>query len=104
MAKKATYSFTEKKHAKGGIAATGLGILSLVIFLILAAVSFAFNGQAGVYLGTIGLSAMITSICGLIIGLASFGEEDKIYFYSKFGSVLSGLIMVGWISIILMGI
>jgi len=104
MAKKATYSFTEKRNAKGGVIATGLGVLSLLAFLILAGVAYAFKGQGGIYLGTIGLTAMIISICGLIIGLVSFGEEDKTYFYSKLGSVLSGLIMVGWISVILIGI
>jgi len=104
MAKKTLYSFKEKKHSKKGILSTILGGISLLIFLVLAIVSASSRGNAGIYAGTIGLSAMLLSICGLIIGLISFAEEDKIYLYSKIGSVLSGVIMVGWIALILLGL
>jgi hypothetical protein len=104
MARRAMYSFTEKRHSKGGIVSTIFSMVSLLIFFSLAVVSFFMKGEGGIYLGTIGLSAMVLSICGFIMGLASFSEEDTIYFFSKLGSVLGGLIMVGWLSIILFGV
>jgi hypothetical protein len=104
MTRRTMYSFRDKKHSKGGIFSTVLSLASLLIFLALALISFLMKGEGGVYIGTIGLTAMVVSICGFITGLISFSEEDTLYFFSKLGSVLGGLIMIGWISIILFGV
>lgn len=104
MAKKVLYSFTDKKHTRNGILSSILAGVSLLIFLILAVISFLMRGAAGTYVGALGLSAMVLSFTGLVIGLKSFAEKDKLYFYSKLGSVSCGVITIGWLALVLIGL
>ena len=104
MARKRMYSFAEKKHSQRGLVASILGAVSLIIFLVLAYVSYYFDGQGGTYLGAIGTTGVIFAVTGLILGLLSFGETNTIYFFSKLGAILNGCIVAIWMAVILMGI
>ncbi|HIT89478.1 MAG TPA: hypothetical protein IAC41_03545 [Candidatus Merdenecus merdavium] len=104
MAKRTMYSFYEKKHTKKGIISTILSGVSFLVFLVLTFVSYYLKGNAGLYAGSIGLTAMIISIYGLVLGFQSFQEPGKLYLFSKIGSILNGLIAVGWLSLILIGL
>jgi hypothetical protein len=104
MAKREMYSFSEKHHSKQGILSTIIAGASFVSFFVLVCVSYVLEGKAGAYAGGIGLSVMLLSIYGLVIGLKSFKEHNKLYLYSKLGSVLNGLALVGWLSLILIGL
>ena len=83
MARKPMYSFAEKRHSKRGITASVLGGVSFLIFCVLAYLSFYFRGQGGQYLGAIGLTAMIMSFSGLILGFLSLTEKNSISFFSE---------------------
>lgn len=98
------YSFEEKKHSGKGKVSTALGVVSLVILIALTAVSLYFKGQAGMYLGAIGLPAVLFSFIGLIVGLMSFREDNILYFFCKLGSILNGCVFAVWAFIILIGI
>ena len=104
MAKRKTYSFEEKKHSQKGITSTVVGLLAFVIFVVLILISCYYNGNGGTYLGSIGITVMVLTIYGLICGLLSFQERNKIYTFSKIGSILNGILIAGWIGLILLGI
>lgn len=104
MAKRKIYSFEEKRHSQRGITSTVLGIAALLIFLVLIYIACYYNGSGGAYLGSIGLTAMVLTVYGLICGLRSFQERNKIYTFSKIGSILNGILIAGWIGLILFGI
>lgn len=104
MAKKKMYTFSDNRHSRGGITSTVLGGLSLVIFLVLAYVSYWFYGEGGAYLGALGFTGAVFSVCGLISGLLSFREKHMIYTFSKTGSILSSVALVIWIFVILLGV
>ena len=104
MARKPMYSFAEKKHSKRGITASVLGGVSFLIFCVLAYLSFYFRGQGGQYLGAIGLTAMIMSFAGLILGFLSLTEKNSISFFPKLGAILNGVIFLGWVEIFLIGV
>jgi len=103
MAKKRMYSFTEKKHSQKGITSTVLGGLSFLLLCVLVYSSFFAKGNGGIYLGTIGFTAIVMTIVGLVYGLTSFRERDVFYLFSKIGSILSGVMLAIWIFIILIG-
>lgn len=104
MVKKSVYKFTDKKHARGGLVSTVLGCISLVIFLALVYVSFRYEGNGGIYIGSIGLTGLILSIMGLIFGIMGFKEEDSYSLFSKIGSIINTLIILIWACIYLVGI
>lgn len=104
MARKQMYSFAEKKHSGNGILSSVLGGVSLLIFIVLAYLSFYFGGKGGAYLGGIGLAAMVMSFVGLIYGFMSLLEKNSLSFFPKLGALLNGCIFIGWIAVILIGI
>ncbi len=104
MAKRKTYSFEERRQSQRGITSTVVGLLAFVIFFALILISCYHGGNAGAYLGSIGITAMVMTIYGLVCGLASFQERNKIYTFSKIGSLLNGILIAGWIGLILLGI
>ena len=102
--KRYKYSFTKRRHTKGGIESSVFALLSLLLFFVCAVSSMVFNGAGGLYLGAIGLSALGISVYGFILGLKSFSEKNRQLFYSKIGSVANGVLMVIWVAMFLLGI
>ena len=102
MSRKPTYSFAEKRHSQKGITSTVLGALSAVICIVL--VAMASGGKGGAYLGAIGMTAVIIAAAGLVTGLRSFKEKNRLSFFSKAGSMINGTILVIWLAIYLFGV
>ena len=98
------YKFSDKNETLGGTISTILGIISLCLLVYGILISFRAKGEAGVSIGSIGLSSAMLAIFGCVIGLISFKEEDKFYLLSKIGSMLCGILSVFMLSVLLMGI
>lgn len=105
MAKKRyKYSFTKKRHTRGGVESSILALVSCLLFLGAAICALALNGQGGMYLGALGILALGLSVYGFILGLKSFSEQNREFLYSKVGSVANGVLTVIWIALFLVGI
>jgi len=98
------YKFSDKNETLGGTISTILGVISLCLLIYGVSISFRAKGEAGVSIGSIGLSSAMLAIFGCVIGLISFKEEDKFYLLSKIGSMLCGILSVFMLSVLLMGI
>lgn len=97
------YKFTIKRHTEKGIVSTVFSLLSLVGLVATSAVSYRMKGNAGIYIGTIGLSAMVFAGIGLIMGLLSFRERERYYLFSRVGSLLSFFTLLLWVFIYVLG-
>ncbi|MFA9378154.1 MAG: DUF6142 family protein [Lachnotalea sp.] len=95
--------FSNKSHATKGIISTIFGGFSLILMLVLVAISYSTNGAAGIYAGSIGLTALVIAVMGLYLGLSSFKERERYYLFSKIGSLLNALIIALWIAIYIIG-
>lgn len=95
--------FSDKSHATNGVVSTILGVISLILMLALVIISYIKKGEAGIYLGSIGLTAFVIAIVGLIRGIKSFGERERYYLFSKIGSIINAIILVLWIAIYVIG-
>ena len=104
MAKRYRYSFVETKEAEKGKLSVGLAAASLILFLAAVLTAFALNGAYGFIVGGICLFATMLSVYGFIMGLLSFSEEKRTHRTSIVGSILNGIIMVGWLGFFLMGV
>ena len=104
MASKRRYVFAEQKASKGGKFSIKLAVLSGAAFLACVIISFIKQGKAGPFVGGIAISAALLSIYGFYVGMKSFGEPDVSPSASIIGSIASGVIMVGWITLFLTGL
>ena len=103
MVKLAGYKFSDKSHSLKGIFSTVFGVISFLMLLALIWVSAKAKGQGSIYIGSIGLTALIVNIIGLVMGLLGFLESDRYKLFARIGSVWNLLILVGWVSIIMIG-
>ncbi|MBS6194423.1 MAG: hypothetical protein KH828_02415 [Clostridiales bacterium] len=104
MKRRFKYSFTRKGETEGGFASVIFAGLSLLLFLIAAGISFFWEGNAGSWIGSFGLMAILFSICGFFIGIKSFQEREKNYRFSVLGSMANGIFCVGWLALFLIGV
>lgn len=104
MAKRYRYAFAKKKEAGKGKLSVGLAVSSFLLFLTAVLLAVFLQGQMGFLMGGISLFAVLLSIYGFIMGLMSFSEENRKHRTSMIGSILNGIIMVGWLGLFLMGV
>lgn len=97
------YKFSDKHQALGGIISTFMGGVALFLLLYGVYISFQMKGQAGIVVGNMALCSLLLAIVGCGIGLFSFKEQDKFYFFSKFGSLLCGCLTVFMVAVLMMG-
>ena len=103
MATKRRYTFSEKRVSKGGRTAFHLAVISLICFLAVILISLIFKGNAGPFVGAISLSAAMLSVYGFYTGMKSFAETDVSPAFSIIGSISSGVVMVAWLTLLLLG-
>ncbi|MDO4804165.1 MAG: hypothetical protein Q4A32_05025 [Lachnospiraceae bacterium] len=104
MASKKKYSFAEKNYSEGGRASTIIACASLGLFVIDAVISFAANGKAGRIVGLLAIGAALLSVYGFYVGMKSFAEKGVSLRLSIIGSISCGVVMIGWLTILLRGI
>lgn len=103
MVKITGYKFSDKSHSVKGIFSTFFGAISLGMLVALIWVSAKAKGEGSIYIGSIGLTALVVNIIGLIMGLLGFFEPDRYKLFAKIGSVWNLFILIGWVSIIMIG-
>ena len=104
MAKRYRYSIIKRKEAGKGKLSVGLAAASLILFAAAVLTAYGLNGRYGFIVGGICLFAAMLSVYGFIMGLLSFSEEKRMHHTSTVGSILNGVIMVGWLGFFLMGV
>ena len=104
MRRKFKYAFARKKETEGGKMSLIYGGLSLGLFLLASFLSFSQGGNAGRWIGSLGIMAIAFSGVGFWTGFKSFKEKDKSYRFSALGSIANGIFLVGWLALFLNGI
>ena len=103
MAKKRGYKFTNKRHSGKGIFSTEVAALSIVLFGFMIYLSYLSKGSGELYIGSVGVVAIIMAAVGLVYGLRGFQEKERYKLFPTLGSLLSVLILAVWIGIYLIG-
>lgn len=104
MARRYRYSFAKTKEAEKGKLSVGLAAASFLLFVAAVLTVYGLNGKYGFIVGGICLFATLLSVYGFIMGLSSFSEEKRMHRTSIVGSILNGILMVGWLGFFLMGV
>lgn len=103
MARRQKYKFAKKEYAKKGKISACIAIASAVLFVLAVLISFGFRGQAGMYIGGLGMMAMLLSIFGFFLGLKGFSEKRCSHVLCTVGMAGNGLIMVVFLLLISLG-
>lgn len=82
----------------------GLAIASLLLFVAAVTAAYMLGGKFGFIIGGVCLFAALLSAYGFVMGLMSFSDEECMHRTSVVGSILNGVITVGWLVFFLMGV
>lgn len=102
MRRKNSYKFADKKHSKRGKISLSLALLSLLAAITMVALSIQNAGNASVYIGSAGLLALILTVVSFVIGISSL-LEDSYKLFPVLGSICSGLMLAGWVTVYVLG-
>jgi hypothetical protein len=98
------YKFTDKKHSKGGLIASGLFLFSLVFMVVGVYMSFNKHGNANMTVGALGMAALIVALIGFIVGIKSFKEDEVFLLFPWIGTIGCAVILIGMGAIVLIGL
>ena len=90
------FAIREYHHSPDGILATILGSVSVLVFIVLAVLCMHFHGEAGMWAGSIGITAFVLAFIGMVRGLRSFQDHCSTYRLSKIGTLMSGVMVAVW--------
>lgn len=91
---KSALRLSDKKHPVSAIVATGIGVVSLLFFLVICVISSESDGNAGVLIGAGGILCFVLSVTGFIMAWMSLHMENIRVKYPTIAAVLNGLLMV----------
>jgi hypothetical protein len=86
--------FTDKTHPAQGIAAALIGVCSLVFLNVLFMLSSKAQGNAGLFIGVLGMLDLAVSIVGFVLALKCYKKEDIYMLTPALGAVLNGLMII----------
>lgn len=104
MRKQKKVSYIRKPFAKRSFLSLGLAIGALVLGIIGIASSVMTAGQAQLNVAAVCFCSLVISIFSLVYGTRSFFEKEKKYILSKIGMGISGILVILWIVLIIIGI
>ena len=90
------FPIREYRHSPDGIVASVLGGISALTFLVLSIVCMRLSGEAGMWAGSVGITAFFLAFVGMLRGLGSFKDPCTSYLFSKLGTLLSGVMVAVW--------
>lgn len=102
--KRKNFIFTDKSHAIKGVMSSVFALLSAGLLVLAVYLSYEKQGQAGITIGSIGLWSMIIAMIGVYLGVISFWEKEKYYFFSKTGTLLNVILFIIWCAIFFIGL
>lgn len=91
---KSTLRLSDKKHPVSAIVATGIGLASLSLFLVVCLISSESNGNGDIWVGAGGVLCFVLSVVGFILSWMSLHIENIRPQFPTIAAVLNGLLMV----------
>lgn len=97
-------SYIRKPFAKRSFMSLGLAAGALILALIGIASSVMTAGNAELNVAAVCFCSLLVALVSLIYGALSFLEKEKKYILSKIGMAVSGLLIIIWAVLIIIGL
>lgn len=102
--KKDSFRFTGRKHSKKGITSCIIGIFTVVLLIVLAAISGSMEGQGTQTLGAVAIIGFFLSIIGFISAISSIKQRDIYMAAPITGIVSNGIMFIIYMSLYIIGL
>lgn len=103
MARRFRYSFARKQDSFRGRLSVILSGSALLLFALAVLLSGRLPGKAAVIPGVLSIFAMMLNCYGFGLGLAGFSEAGKKHTTCIVGSIVNGILLVGWLGLFQLG-
>ncbi len=104
MAKTKRYTFIKPARSADGVASVVMAVISGLLMAVAVFISFRNSGNADAWVGGIGVTAILIALYGFRLGITSFREKNVTTGPSIVGSILCGLLAIGWLTLFLLGL
>ena len=101
--KRNRYKFTKRKRSKRGMLACALAAASIFALLYLVSEAFWQNGNGSVYMGSVGVLALVVAIIAFVQAVKSLREDDTFRGFPVASMVLSVLAAGSWVALYTIG-
>ncbi|HKL79326.1 MAG TPA: DUF6142 family protein [Mobilitalea sp.] len=101
--KKNMIHFSGRRNSKIGIISALIGIVVVIGFIAVSAVSGSMKGKGGLLLGFIGLLFLFLAVFGLLLSYKAFRQRDIFYRFPLIGAILNGCMTIVMIIIYILG-
>lgn len=89
------YGKTKLKHSKRGIISCGISVGVVALCVIAFVVAYNKAGHAAMFIGGLGIVALILTGIGLYMGIRGFKERNKNYRTCLIGTIVNGVFLLG---------
>ena len=96
--------FHSKKRSREGVAGFVLSLIAVVVFLVLCIVSAVAKGEAGAFVGAIGLGTMFLCVGSFYLSFKGLKERDVYTRLPFAGLIISGVLFVVLFCLYILGI
>lgn len=96
-------SYIRKPFARRSFMCLGLALAALVLAVIGVASSVMTAGNAELNVAAVCFCSLLIALVSLLYGALSFLEREKKYILSKIGMAVSGLLILIWVVLIIIG-
>ena len=101
--KKRRYGYAKRSPARKGIFSLAVWLLAFISLVLLILASYVKGGEAGAYIGALGLITEFLAIFGIWLGVDSFHEPDRSYGVSQVATGLNVITAAAFIIIFIIG-
>lgn len=104
MSRGKRYTFLKKKISRESRFSMILTLVSLILLAAAIIVSAYYGGEGGLTVGGIGLLGALLALYAFIVALRQLFKREDTYLQAGAATILSGIMTIGWLSLILWGL
>lgn len=104
MQKGKRISYIKKPFARRSLVSLPFAVAGLLCCLVSLTLSVRLEGNGGANMAAWGFSSIVFTLIGLGYGLTSFLEKEMNYILAKIGTGISGLLLVFWLCLVIVGL
>lgn len=101
---KKSFKFTDKKNPITGIISTLIAAIIMIVMVVVCYQSSLSAGNGGLWLGIVGMLALLASLGGIVLALLCLREKEVYYTFGIAGILLNGLLFITFFVIYIVGV
>lgn len=94
--KSKSYKFSDKVHPIKGILSFAFAIFAIVSFFLTSYLSYTAKGNAGIFIGLVGVTALLFCVAGVVLALMALRQKDIHYRFPVAGGILCAVMLIGY--------